>query len=91
MIYTYCNDSFLNNNTAKYIDIESNTREKLDNFLPELQNTELTTKLNQNPFSKPNKNYDTFINILTDIKQRVLPKKRVKFNNNKNNIRNISG
>ena len=75
MIYTYSNDSFLNNNTAKYIDIESNTREKLDHFLTELQNTDLTTKLNQNLFSNPNKNYDTFINILTDIKQKVLPKK----------------
>ena len=75
MIYTYSNDSFLNNNTAKYIDIESNTREKLNHFLTELQNTDLTTKLNQNPFSNPNKNDDTFINILTDIKQRVLHKK----------------
>ena len=73
MINTYSNDSFLNNNTAKYIDIESNTREKLDHFLTELQNTYLTTKLNQNSFSNMNKNYDTFINILTDIKQRVLP------------------
>ena len=73
MIYTYSNDSFLNNNTAKYIDIESNTRERLDHFLTELQNTDLTTKFNQNPFSNPNNNYDTFINILTDIKPRVLP------------------
>ena len=46
MIYTYSNDSFLNNNTAKYIDIKSNTSEKLDNFLIELQNIDLTTKLN---------------------------------------------
>ena len=77
VIYTYSNDSFLNNNTAKYIDIESNTKEKLYHFLTKLQNTDLTTKLNQNTFSNPNKNYDTFINILTDIKQRVLPKKRL--------------
>ena len=53
----------------KYIDIESNTREKLDHFLTELPNTDFITKLNQNPYSKPNKNYDSFINILTDIKQ----------------------
>ena len=46
MIYTYSDDSFLNNNIAKYIDIESNTREKLDHFLTELQNTDLITKLN---------------------------------------------
>ena len=45
----------------QYIDIESNTKEKLDHFLTELQNTDWTTKLNQN--------YDTFINILPDIKQ----------------------
>ena len=44
MIYAYSNDSFLNNNTAKYIDIELNTKKKLDNFLTELQNTDLTTK-----------------------------------------------
>ena len=75
MIYTYSNDSFLNNNAAKYIDIESNTREKLEKNFTELQDTDLTTKLNQNPFSNPNQNDDTFINILTDIKQRVLHKK----------------
>ena len=73
-MYTYSNNSLLNNNTAKYIDIASNTREKLYHFLTELQNTDLTTKINQNPFSNPNKNYDSFINILKDIKQRVLPK-----------------
>ena len=66
MIYTYSNKFFLNNNTAKYIDIESNTNEKLDNFLIELQNIDLTTKLNQNPFSNPYNNYDTCINILTN-------------------------
>ena len=91
MIYTYSNDSFLNNNTAKYIDIESNTRVKLDHFLIiELQNTDLTTILNQNPFSNPNKNDDTFINILTDIKQRVLPKEKGLNLANKT-IRNLSG
>ena len=68
MIYTYSKESFLNNNTAKYIDIESNTNKNLDNFLIELQNIDLTTKLNQNPFSNPSKNDDTFINILTNIK-----------------------
>ena len=31
----YANDFFLKNKTAKYIDIESNTREKLDDFLIE--------------------------------------------------------
>ena len=79
MIYTYSNESFHNNNPVKYIDIESNTNEKLDNFLIELQNIDLTTKLNQNPFSNPSKNYDTFINILTNIKQRVLPKTTDKY------------
>ena len=88
-IYTYSNESFLNNNPANYIDIESNTNGKLDNFLKELQNIDLTTKLNKNPFSNPSKNYDTFINILTNIKQRVLPKSRVKFNKKKH--KNLSG
>ena len=84
MINTYSNESFHNNNTAaKYIYIESNTNEKLDNFLIELQHIDLTTKLKQNPFSNPSTNYDTFINILTNIKQRILPKTMVKFNKKK--------
>ena len=83
MIYTYSNKYFLNNNPAKDIDIESNTNEKLYNFLIELQNIDLTTKLNQNPFSNPSKNDDTFINILTNIKQRVWPNTRVKINKKK--------
>ena len=77
IMYTYANDSFLNNNTAKYIAIESNTSEKLDNFLIELQNIDLTTKLNQNQFANPNKNYDTCIHILADIKQIILPIKKL--------------
>ena len=44
MSFTYSNDSFLNNNTAKCIDIESNTIKKLDHFLIELQNIDLTPK-----------------------------------------------
>ena len=87
MIFTYSNDCFLNNNTAKYIAIESNKGKMLDHFLIELQHIYLNTKLNQNPFSNPNKNYDTFINILTNIKQIVLPKKMVKFY--KRNINNL--
>ena len=83
MIYTHSNESFLNNNTAKYIDIESNTNEKFDNFLIELQKIDLTTKLNQNQLSNPSQIYDTFLNILTNIKQRVLHKTRVKFNKKK--------
>ena len=72
MIYTYSNESFLNNNTAKYIDIESNTNEKLDNFLIELQNIDLTTKLNLNPFSNPSKNYDTFIKKIIQHKTKSI-------------------
>ena len=44
MSYTY------SNNTTKYIDIESNTTEKLDSFLIDIQNIDFTIKLNQNPF-----------------------------------------
>ena len=35
----------------------------------------LITKLRHTPFANPNKNYATFINISTDIKQRGLHKK----------------
>ena len=86
MIYTNSNEYFLNNNPAKYIDIESNPNKMLGNLLIEPQNIDLTTistKLNQNPFPNPSKNYETFINILTNIKQRVLPKTRIKFNKKK--------
>ena len=76
MIYTYSNESFLNNNPAKYIYIESNTNKKLDNFLIELQNIDLTTKLNKNPFSNPSKNYDTLVNILTKIKTKSIAKNK---------------
>ena len=83
MIYTYSNEYFLNNNPAKYIDIESITNEKLDNFLIVLQNIDLITKLNKNPISNPSKNYYTFINILTNKKLRVLPNTRDIFNKEK--------
>ena len=71
---------------TKYIGIESNTTEK---FLTELRNIDLTKKLNLNPFANPNKNDDTFINILTDMKQRILHKKG--WNITKRNIQNLCG
>ena len=80
MIFSYSNDPILDKKSNNYIEIESNSPEKLNHFLEELKSLDLTEKLNQNPFANPNKNYDIFIDLLTDTKKRILPKKKVKFN-----------
>ena len=51
--------------------------------MEELENINLPDKLNRNSFANPSKNYDIFIKLLAETKQRILPRKRVKFNKKK--------
>ena len=83
MIYSFLNDSIKDHNTKKIIEIETSNEITLNLFLEELKLFNLAGKINRNPFANPNKNYEIFLQNLSDVKQRILPKKQVKFNKRK--------
>ena len=58
----------------------------LSRFLDDLQDTDIINKLDRNTLSDPNKNYDTFIEIVVSAKAKHLPTRRVKFNRRKHRI-----
>ena len=43
----------------------------------------MTDKLNQNPFANPSNNYEILIQLISDLKQKILPRKKIKFNKKK--------
>ena len=70
----------------KYIQIETKDERSLSRFLDDLQDADIINKLDQNTLSDPNKNYDTFIEIVVSAKAKHLPTRRVKFNRRKHRI-----
>ena len=71
---------------SKYIQIETKDERSLNRFLDDLQDADIINKLDQNTLSNPNKNYDTFIEIVVSAKAKHLPTRRVKFNRRKHRI-----
>ena len=71
---------------SKYIQIETKDERSLNRFLDDLQDADIINKLDQNTLSDPNKNYDTFIEIVVSAKAKHLPTRRVKFNRRKHRI-----
>ena len=67
----------------KYI---QNDERSLSRFLDDLQDADIINKLDQNTLSDPNKNYDTFIEIVVSAKAKHFPSRRVKFNRRKHRI-----
>ena len=63
---------------SKYIQIETKDERCLSRFLDDLQDANIINKLNQNTLSDPNKNYDTFMEIVVSAKAKHLPTRRVK-------------
>ena len=85
MIYYFSNDvtCSTDKNKNKFVVIESSNTVNLSLFLDALKEINIPEKLNQNPFANPDKNYELFTDILSDAKQRILPRKKVKFNKRK--------
>ena len=83
MIYTMCKSPTKKVKEKTMIDIETSNPASLEHFLTALRNENIVNQINQNPFANPNTNYNIFIKLLTDIKEKVIPRKRVKFNKNK--------
>ena len=64
------------------IDIETSSPTSLEHFLTALRDENIVNQINQNPFANPNTNYNTFIKLLTDIKEKVISRKIFKLKKN---------
>ena len=64
----------------KFIDIECNDHQSMQAFIRELEDNNIHDKLEQAIGSDPQENYDRFIALLNDTKNKHLPRKRVRFN-----------
>ena len=64
----------------QYVTIQTNDDASLKNFVTELRNMNMTDSLNNNVYANLSKNYDTFIKLLQDAKDKHLPVRKIKFN-----------
>ena len=55
-------------------------------FLREIEDMDIYNKLEQSVDCNPLDNYDRFITLINDAKEKHLPKKTVKFNKKKHKI-----
>ena len=60
-----------------------NTENALNALLRELQNSNLFEQISTNTSADPNTNFENFMNVLSQAKQKCMPKKLVKFDKKK--------
>ena len=64
----------------QYVTIQTNDDASLNNFVTELRNMNITDSLNNNVNANPSQNYDKFIKLLQEAKNKHLPVRKIKFN-----------
>ena len=62
----------------QYVTIQTNDDASLNNFVTELRNMNITDSLNNNVYANSFKNYDTFLKLLQDAKNKHLPVRKIK-------------
>ena len=65
---------------SRYVRQRVNTESGRNAFLAELMNSDITSQLNPDPYCDPNINYDILYKQLTELKDKHLPYRLVKFN-----------
>ena len=83
MMFTIVENRSYVTDVHKFIDIECNDQRSMRAFLRELEDINIYDKLEQLNDSNPQNNYDRFITLINDAKEKHLPKKTVKFNKRK--------
>ena len=70
----------------KYIMIQQNSKKAINKFCDEISKADIIGKLDSNPVTNPNENYDKIENILTDANNKHLPMTKVKFRRYKHKL-----
>ena len=83
MMFTIVENRSYVTDVQTFIDIECNDQRSMRAFLRELEDINIYDKLEQLNDSNPQDNYDRFITLINDAKEKHLPKKTEKFNKRK--------
>ena len=85
MIYTYKNVEIQHTRscTNRYIEIERKDHHSIQNFLTKFQDFNLQNKLDMSENADSNENFNLFMQTFSTLKEKYLPKRRVKFNKRK--------
>ena len=67
-------------NRSNFVKIRENSKDAYEALLSDLQNSNIMSSINTNPYGDPNANYNIIHNHLTHLKNKHLPFKFVKFN-----------
>ena len=81
MIYTYSTEQFpCHTRENQYVQLETKDAQAMNKFINKLQDLNIADKLNKDVNADPNDNLKQFIDIFTNLKNKYLPKKKVKLN-----------
>ena len=85
MICTYSTNTnkTISTSSKKFIEIEKNDQQALDNFLNQLGNSNIVNLLNLDENANPNLNFNNFMEHFMKLKQECLKKKLIRFNRKK--------
>ena len=67
-------------NRSNFVKIRENSKDAYEALLSDLQNSNIMSSINTNPYGDPNASYNIIHNHLTHLKNKHLPFKFVKFN-----------
>ena len=83
MIFLYSKDKKIYKRQSKYVEVEVNNENALNVLLIELQNLNQFDQISSNTSADPNANFENFMNVLSQAKQKCMNKKLVKFDKKK--------
>ena len=89
MLFSYSKNIRIVQKQVKHIDVEVNNTNALNAILRDVESIDLQEKINFHRSADPNANFDCFMGLLSQAKQKCMPKKVVKFD--KRNIKSIPG
>ena len=70
----------------KYVEIERYSDERVRLMIQEIERYDIYSQLDKTIVSDPTKNFDSFSRRIIEIKNRFIPRKRVKFNRKKHKL-----
>ena len=83
MIFTLIENFSYVTQAPKFVEIQTNDPESIQNFVNELDELNIYNHLQTAIDSSPDVNYHTILELLSTVKDKHLPKKMVKFNRKK--------
>ena len=83
IIFTYIEKLSYIEKLPKFITIEKNNAASVQSFIREMDALNICDELNQSIDGNPEENYEVFLKLIKDVKDKCLPKKVVKYNKKK--------